>query len=153
MTVLEVGINLGMKNLVDIKYYSSSDKILNPNIRARYLTGLKDFITEVFDDKINVISLTDFEIICYYKTVQISSKVDNKPQPLLSFAIIERGTNHSFVKQHLKEIISQFLNDYALKDIFSKKPKYFKKFIPRIDEILGDLRLKIEDRIRTIFKD
>ena len=153
MAVLEVGINLGMKNLVDIKYYSSSDKILNPNIRDRFLTGLKDFITEIFDDKIDVISLTGFEIICYYKTVQIPSKIDNKPQPLLSFAIIERGTNHTFVKRHLKEIISQFLNNYALNNIFSKGSKYFKKFIPQIDEILGDLRLKIEDRIRTIFRD
>lgn len=153
MAVLEVGINIGMKNLVDIKYYSSSDKIINPNIRARFLTGLKDFITEIFDDKIDVISLKSFEIICYYKTVQIPSKVDNKPQPLLSFAIIERGTNHKFVKRRLKEMISQFLNDYALNVIFSKEPKYFKKFIPKIDEILGDLRLKIGDRIRTIFRD
>lgn len=153
MTVLEVGINLGTKNLIDIKYYSSSDKILNPDIRARFLAGLKAFITEIFDDKINVISLRDFEIICYYKMVHLPDKVDNKPQPLLSFAIIERGTNHSFVKRHLKEITSQFLNDYDLEDIFSKKPKYFKKFIPRIDDILGDLRLKIDDRIRTIFRD
>lgn len=153
MAVLEVGINIGMKNLVDIKYYSSSDKIINPNIRARFLTGLKDFITEIFDDKIDVISLKDFMIICYYKTVQIQSNIDNKPQPLLSFAIIERGTNHRFVKRHLKEMISQFLIDYTLNDIFSKEPKYFKKFIPKIDEILGDLRLKIGDRIRTIFRD
>ncbi len=153
MAVLEVGINLGMKNLVDIKFYSSSDKILNPDIRAKFLAGLKDFITEIYDDKINVISLRAFEIICYYKMLQIPSKVDNKPQPLLSFAIIERDTNHSFVKRHLKQIFSQFLNDYALKDIFSKEPKYFKKFIPQIDEILGDLRFKIGDRIRTIFRD
>ncbi len=153
MAVLEVGINLGMKNLVDIKYYSSSDRILNPNIRAKFLTGLKDFITDIFDDSIDVISLKDFEIICYYKTIQVPSKIDNNPQYLLSFAIIERGTNHRFVKRHLKEIISQFLNDFALNSIFSKKPKYFKKFIPQIDEILGDLRLKIEDRIRTIFRD
>jgi len=153
MAVLEVGINLGMKNLVDIKYYSSSDKILNPDIRARFLAGLKSFLSELFHDKINVISLSNFEIICYYKMVHIPSEVDNKPQPLLTFAIIERGTNHNFVKRHLKEIVSSFLDRFPINDIFSKEPKYFKKFIPRIDEILGDLRLKIEDRISTVFRD
>ena len=153
MAVLEVGINLNKKNLVDINYYSSSDKILDPNIRARFLTGIKNFITEVFGKKIKVISLSSFEIVCYYKMVQLPSELVNKPRPLLSFAIIEKGTDHDFVKKHLREINSDFLNQYSLNDIFSKKPKYFKNFIPRIDEILGDLRLKLDDRLRTIFRD
>jgi len=141
-----------MKNLVEIKYYSSSDNVIDPNIRAKFLTGLRSFITEVYGDKINVISLSNFEIVCYYKMVQLPSKLADKPQPLLSFAIIEKGTEHGFVKQHLKEIISNFLNQYALNDIFSKEPKYFMEFEPQIDEILGDLRLKIDDRIRSIFR-
>ena len=153
MAVLEVGINLGMKNLVEIKYYSSSDNILDPNIRAKFLSGLKSCFTEVFGDKINVISLSNFEIVCYFKMIELPSKEDNNTQPLLSFAIIEKGTNHNFVKQHLKEIISQFLNRFPVNDIFSKNPKYFEGFESRIDEILGDLRLKIEDRIKSVFRD
>jgi len=152
MAVLDVGINLGLKNLVDIKYYSSSDKILDPNIRARFLTGIENFITEVFGDKIKVISLSSFEIVCNYKMVQLPSKLVNKPRPLLSFAIIEKGTDHEFVKKHLREINSHFLNHYSLNDIFSKKPKYFKNFIPRIDDILGDLRFTLEDRLKTVFR-
>ncbi|MFX1601801.1 MAG: hypothetical protein ACFFB6_14495 [Promethearchaeota archaeon] len=153
MAILEVGINLGMKSLVEIKYYSSSDNVLDPNIRAKFLSGLKSYLTEVFGDKINVISLSNFEIVCYYKMVQLPSKEDTNIQPLLSFAIIEKGTDHKFVNQHLKEITSQFLKRYPLNDIFKKRPKYFKEFEPRIDEILGDLRFKIEDRIRSIFGD
>jgi len=39
-----------------------------------------------------------------------------------------------------------------LNDIFSKKKKYFnKKFASRVDEVLGDLKLKTEDRFRAIF--
>jgi hypothetical protein len=57
------------------------------------------------------------------------------------------------VKQHLKEIITQFLNRYPINDIFSKKPKYFKDFGVKIDGVLGDLRLKLEDRIKSVFKD
>jgi hypothetical protein len=153
MAVLEVGINLGMKNLVEAKYYSSTDNILDPDIRAKFLTGLKSCFTEVFGDKINVISLLNFEIVCYFKMVEFPGDKDTKTQPLLSYAIIEKETDHTFVKQHLKEIILQFLKRYPLNDIFKKKSKYFKDFSFRIDEILGDLRLKIEDRIKSVFGD
>ncbi len=153
MAVLEIGIKLGMRNLVEIQYYSSSDNILDHNIRDRFLNGIEDFISEVFGDEINVISLSSFEIICYYEIVQITTKEINNPQPLLTFAIIEKGTNHDFVKQHLQQIVSRFLKQYTLNDIFTKAPKFFKKFEPLVDEILGDLRLNIEDRIRTVFRD
>jgi len=84
--------------------------------------------------------------------VQLTNEEADITQPLLSYAIIEKGTEHDFVKQHLKEINSNFLNRFALNDIFSKDPEYFMEFKSRIDEILGDLRLKIDDRIRSIFR-
>ena len=105
MAVLEVGINLGMKNLVEVKYYSSSDNVIDPNIRAKFLTGLKSFINEVYDDEINVISLSNFEIICKSKMVQLPDEGSDKSQALLSFAIIEKATDHKFVRRHLKDIL------------------------------------------------
>ncbi|MFW9988256.1 MAG: hypothetical protein ACFFC3_06335 [Candidatus Odinarchaeota archaeon] len=152
MVIVEAGINIGKKNLVDIKYHSSSDKSLDPNLRAKFLAGLKDFITEIFDDEIDVISLKDFEIICHYTMIQLLDKIDSKPQPLLSFSIIESGTNRKLVKNRLEQILSQFLRIYSLRDISLKDPKYFKAFVPQMDEILGDLRLKIEDRIKSVFR-
>jgi len=152
MAVLEIGINLGMKNLVEIKYYSSSDKVLDPNIRAKFLNGLESFINEVYGDEINVISLSSFEIIIYYEMVQLTKNKTNKAKPLLSYAIIERDTNHKFVTKHLQKIISKFLKKFDTNDLISKEPKYFKKFEPKIDKILGDLRFKIEDRIKSIFR-
>ena len=153
MAVLEIGINLGTKKLLEIRYYSSTDNVLDPNIRALFLNGLEDFINEVFGDEINVISLSNFEIICYYKMVQFSIKETDEFLPLLTFAIIEKGTDHDFVKQHLKKIYSLFIENYDLNEIFMNKSKFFKDFEPQITEILGDLRFKLEDRIRTIFKD
>ncbi len=152
MAVLEIGINLGMKNLVEIKYYSSSDKVLDPNIRAKFLNGLENFINEVYGDEINVISLSSFEIIIYYEMVQLTKNKTNKAKPLLSYAIIERDTNHKFVTKHLQKIISKFLKKFDTNDLISKEPKYFKKFEPKIDKILGDLRFKIEDRIKSILR-
>ena len=151
MAILEVGINLGMRNLVEIKYYSSSDNVLDPNLRAGFLTALESFTSEVFGDDINVISLASFKLVCYCEMIALPTDELNNKQPLLSYAIIEKGTDASIVKEQLSQIISYFLNRYPLNDIFSKKPKYFKQFESRINEILGDLRLKTEDRFRSIF--
>lgn len=151
MAILEVGINLGMHNLVEIKYYSSSDNILDPNLRAGFLTALESFTSEVFGDDINVISLASFKLVCYCEMITLPDDDENNKQPLLSFAIIEKSTDATVVKEQLNEIVSYFLNRYPLNDIFSKKPKYFKNFENRINEILGDLRLKTEDRFRSLF--
>jgi hypothetical protein len=151
MAILEVGINIGMKNLVEIKYYSSSDNLLDPNLRAGFLTALESFTSEVFGDDINVISLASFKLVCYCEMIQIPGTEAENKQPLLSFAIIEKGTEVPVVKEQLNEIITYFLNRYSLNDIFSKKPKYFNDFELRINEILGDLKLKTEDRFRSIF--
>ncbi len=151
MAILEVGINLGMRNLVEIKYYSSSDNLLDPNLRAGFLTALESFTTEVFGDDISIISLASFKLVCYCEMIQLpNDDVENK-QPLLSYAIIEKGTDASIVKDQLNQILSYFLNRYPLNDIFSKKPKYFKQFESRINETLGDLKLKTEDRFRSLF--
>jgi len=151
MAILEVGIVIGTKHLIEIKYYLSSDNILDPDLRAGFLTALESFTSEVFGDDINVISLASFKLVCCCEMIQMpSNDIENK-QPLLSFAIIEKGTEVQVVKEQLHEIITYFLNRYSLNDIFSKKPKYFKEFESRINEILGDLKLKTEDRFRSIF--
>ncbi len=151
MAILEVGINIGMKSLIEIKYYSSSDNLLDPDLRAGFLTALESFTSEVFGDDINVISLASFKLVCYCEMIQMPSNDAENTQPLLSFAIIEKGTEVPVVKEQLNEIVTYFLNRYSLNDIFSKKPKYFKDFETRINEILGDLKLKTEDRFRSIF--
>jgi hypothetical protein len=153
MAVLEIGINLGMKRLIEIQYYLSTDNILDSSIRAKFLTGIEDFISEVFGDEINVISLSSFEIICYQEMVKNADEEINNLEPLLIFSIIEKETSHKLVEQHLKDIISCFLKKYALNDILTKSPQFFKSFEPKIDEILGDLRFRTDDRIRSVFRD
>ncbi len=151
MAILEVGINLGMRNLVEVKYYTSSDNILDPNLRAGFLTALESFTSEVFGDDINVISLASFKLVCYCEMITLPTDDVTNKQPLLSYAIIEKTTDASVVKEQLNQIISYFLNRYSLNDIFSKKPKYFRQFENRINELLGDLKLKTEDRFRSLF--
>ena len=153
MAILECGINLGARNLIERQYYSSSDEILDPNLRAGFLSALESFTTEVFGDDINVVSLASYKLVCYCEMISLpySGREDDNKEPLLNYAIVEKETETQVVKEHLKAICSYFLNRFSFNDIFSKKKKYFRKFESRIDEVLGDLKLKTEDRFRSIF--
>ncbi|MHA1488267.1 MAG: hypothetical protein ACTSRI_01270 [Promethearchaeota archaeon] len=154
MAILELGINLGIRNIVEVKYYSSSENYgLDPNLRAGFLSALESFTSEVFGDDIHVVSLASFKLVCFCEIIELpkSDVKENNTQPLLYYAIIEKETDADVVKEHLNKINFHFLNRYSLNDIFSKKARYFKKFNSRIDEILGDLKLKTEDRFRSIF--
>ncbi|NHJ23526.1 MAG: hypothetical protein EAX89_03055 [Candidatus Lokiarchaeota archaeon] len=151
MAILEIGINLGTRNLLNRKYYDSNTGVgLDPQLRAGFLSALESFTSEVFGDDINVVSLASFKLVCYCELISLPSDEEDK-QPLLSYAIIEKETETDIVKKHLYKINSHFLNRYSLNDIFSKKEKFFRNFETRIDEILGDLKLKTEDRFRSIF--
>ncbi|MHA1147787.1 MAG: hypothetical protein ACTSR8_06040 [Promethearchaeota archaeon] len=151
MAILETGINLGNRNLAEIKYYTSSEEAgLDSNLRAGFLSALESFTTEVFGDDINVVSLASFKLVCYTETIVLPGKEEEK-DALLYYAIIEKDTDVSIVNEHLKKIHEYFINRYSTHDIFTKKKKYFRKFESRVNDILGDLRLKIQDRFRSIF--
>jgi len=151
MAILELGINLGIRNILNIRYYDSDTGVgLDPELRAGFLSALESFTSEVFGDDINVISLASFKLVCYCELISLPNDESNK-QPLISFAITEKETDSGIVKRHLEEIKSHFLNRYSLNDIFSKKEKFFRKFESRVDDIIGDLKLKTEDRFRSIF--
>lgn len=151
MAILEVGINIGNKNLIEIKYYTSAENHgLDSNLRAGFLSALESFTSEVFGDDLNVVSLASFKLVCHNEMIALPNKPEDK-EPLLFFCIIEKETDPTVVKRLLQEISKHFLNRFALNDIFSKKKKYFRKFEDRMDDILGDLRLKTEDRFRSLF--
>ena len=151
MAILELGINLGIRNILNKRYYDSDTGVgLDPELRAGFLSALESFTTEVFGDDINVISLASFKLVCFCELISLPNDETNK-QPLISFAITEKETDSEIVKKHLEKITSHFLNRYSLNDIFSKKEKFFRKFEDRIDNIIGDLKLKTEDRFRSIF--
>lgn len=151
MAILELGINLGIRNILNKKYYDTDTGVgLDPELRAGFLSALESFTTEVFGDDINVISLASFKLVCYCELISLPNDESNK-QPLISFAITEKETDSEIIKRLLEEINSHFLNRYSLNDVFSKKEKFFKKFESRIDDIIGDLKLKTEDRFRSIF--
>ena len=151
MAILEVGINFGSRNLLSVKYYSDSDNVISPKLRAKFLTGLEDYVSEVYGDKMNVISFSNFQIVCYYKMIKFTSTDFDTSNPLLAFAITEKDTDPSFVKKHLKEILNEFLNNFEVHEIICEDVEIFTDFNIKIDAILGDLRFKLDDRISSLF--
>ncbi len=150
MPIYEAGINLGNRNLIQIKYYSSPEQ-LDPNLRAGFLQALDGFSHEVMGDDIDTISLASFKLVCVSIPLALPGVATPEDTlPLISYAIIDKKLAVEIVKEQLIQVSNRFTNRYSINDIFSKKPKYFKKFISLIDEILGDLKLKEEDRFRSI---
>ncbi|MFO8017966.1 MAG: hypothetical protein R6U96_04980 [Promethearchaeia archaeon] len=126
---------------------------MDPNLRAGFLSALESFTTEVFGDNINVVSLASFKLVCYSEEIALPGNEEKTQNTLLCYAIIEKNTSEpDVIKNLLKRITNLFLNRYSLHDIFFKEKKKAKyhKFNKRIDESLGDLRLKTEDRFRSI---
>jgi hypothetical protein len=151
MAILELGVNFGPKNLLTVKYYSDSDNVISPELRAKFLTGLEDFVSEVYGDKMNVISFSNFQIVCYYKMIQLTDTDLDNSVPLLVFAIIEKETDPVFVKKHLKEILIEFLKEFEVHEIICEDIETFEHFDQKIEAILGDLRFKLDDRISSLF--
>ena len=152
MAVLEIGINYDLKTLVERKYYKYADNVLDQKTRSRFITGVQSYLSEVYDDTMNVISFANLQIVCYCKSILIVEKESFEPKILMLFAIIEKGTNPDFITKHLKKIYSKFLKKYTLRDILIKEQEFFTPFEKEIDKILGDLRFKVEDRLDSLFK-
>ncbi|TFG04054.1 MAG: hypothetical protein EU539_11690 [Promethearchaeota archaeon] len=136
--------------MIEIKYYGSSE-VLDPNLRAGFLSALESFTKEVFGDDINVVSLQSYKLVCNCEMIALPGEDKDNTHPLLAYCIIEKETDSEVVKKLLFNILQTFLNRFSLNDIFSKKKKYFKDFNERIDKILGDLKLKTEDRFKSLF--
>jgi len=150
MPIYEAGINLGNRNLIQNKYYSSPEQ-LDPNLRAGFLQALDGFSHEVMGDDIATISLASFKLVCV--SIPLALPGVSTPEdtlPLISYAIIDKKLSVETVKEQLDLVSRRFTNRYSINDIFSKKPKYFRKFTFLFDEILGDLKLKEEDRFKSI---
>jgi hypothetical protein len=148
-----MGINLGGRNIFEIKFYTDTTNPLDADLRAGFLSALESFTSEIFNDDINVVSLSEFKMVCYTEIVRLPLPEErNNSQSLIYYAIIGKETDTEIVKKQLNKISSHFLNRFPLNDIFTKKKRYFnKKFESRVSEILGDLKLKTEDRFRSIF--
>ena len=148
MAVLETAITFEEMELAGKKFYNT--EVIDKNIRSNLLSAISGLASEAFDDEISSFSLGEHTIILLYHTLAEPNNPGNEV-PLKMFCIVEKETNEDAIRDCMETSLTQFKNRFSVNDIFSKKMKKFKKFPDRLENIFKDLRLKPEDRFKSIF--
>ncbi len=146
MSVIEVGINIGKRNLLLIQ----SENKIDERLYTAILYLLEGYNFELFEDEIRVIplpKLSGLKIIIYSDLIEL----EEKTQALLSYTLIDKNTNDDLIQLFITRLYSLFTNRYSLKDIFFTSSSYFNNFKPLILEILGTLNLRIAMPYNNIF--
>ncbi|HMF33184.1 MAG TPA: hypothetical protein VKK79_17295 [Candidatus Lokiarchaeia archaeon] len=148
MAILEAGLNYEGMTLVSQKYYDTEIEF-DDRLRSGLLSAISSFAKEAFQDTIESFSLSKFEIICIRRSINVpGNKIESN---LLAYAITDKDTNLKIVKSFLGKIVDAFLNRFSVRDIGGGDMEKFEGFKDRIDQIFSDLRLKTEDRFKSIF--
>ena len=144
MSVIELGINIGTRNLLVIESMGKIDERKYVGL----LTLLEDYNIELFEDEIRIIQFpAGLKLVCYSKMIEL----EEKTQALLSYALIDESTNVDLIQLFITRLYSLFTNRYSLKDIFFNSSSYFNNFKPLILEILGTLNIRIAMPYDDIF--
>ena len=149
MAVLEAAITFQGDTLVQRVFYDAKD-VLDPSIRNSLLQAISGLASEAFNDELRAFTLGEHAITMVKE--EIAEPNDpNKKYPLYMYAIIEKDTDIDTVRECMKDALQQFLNRFSVNHIIQKKIKKFAKFASRLDDIFQDLRLKTEDRFKSLF--
>jgi len=129
--------------------YYTTEVQLDDQLRAGLLAAISGFAKEAFKDSIESFSLSKYEIVCTGKTVKVPGY--QKEATVLAFAIIDKGTKNPNREEELERVLDTFLNRYSILEVTSGNISQFEPFKKRMDDIFDDLRLKSEDRFKSIF--
>lgn len=148
MAILEAGIIFDGITIVSREYYAS-DTNLDEQLRAGLLSAISGFAKEAFKDNIESFSLSNYTIVCQVKSVKVPGEVGESN--FMCFGIVEKGTKPKIVKKSLKKVTRAFMARYSLLDVRRGNVSFFAEFGERMDAIFKDLRLKSEDRLKSVF--
>ncbi|MBD3195693.1 MAG: hypothetical protein GF317_11585 [Candidatus Lokiarchaeota archaeon] len=136
MAILEIGLNLEKKHILNIQYDNfKSTKDWDPSLRAGFISFLDSFSKNVYGKNLDMIKMKDFQMIFHSKIIE-SFTEPKEQKPLICYCITDNSKNKNIQKDILKEILEQFLNRYAIFDIFTKDEKYFVEFKPRVKSLV-----------------
>ncbi|TXT62248.1 MAG: hypothetical protein BAJALOKI3v1_640022 [Promethearchaeota archaeon] len=150
MTILEFGINLGQKNLLLIKYYSSeNDQSIDADLRAGFISTLDEFSKDLFGGDLNLVKMEDYQMVIFSKSIETFTEPKEK-KALIGYCITDEEKEEKVLKPLLENVLNQFTNRFAIYDIFTKNSDYFSEFKPRVDALIKDLKLSVKDRFKDL---
>ncbi len=146
MSVREVGLMATGLAIVRKQYAERTvDGETNPILRDGLLTAIGDFAAEVFQDQLEIFQMKDNTIVI----LSGRTLMDGQEETLLTYAVCDRQVPQKSVREALKRIYSAFSDRFPEleRQVYLTKYEGFAKII---DEILGDLVLRPQDRVRRL---
>ncbi|MFX1452948.1 MAG: hypothetical protein ACFFCM_19080 [Promethearchaeota archaeon] len=147
MVIFELGIVKSGVPLVSKQYYEEYKVSVDSVLRAGFLHGLTTFVEEVFSDNIESFTMKNFKIAFISQTLNNSIR-----EKLTVYCIGDNKLNIKFAKKALTQVLEEFIKKYGNLENFSGDILLFKEFGKVLDQILGDLIRKPDDRFRSVFE-
>ncbi|NVM31510.1 MAG: hypothetical protein HWN65_21920 [Candidatus Helarchaeota archaeon] len=146
MAILEIGIIKGGVPLIAKQYYKEHKINVNPVLRGGFLSGLNTFIEQTFSSDIESFIMKNFKMV--FLTHQLN---DSNRTKLIIYCIGDKNLEIQMARKALTKVVDAFTNKYGNLENFKGDLTIFKEFQRVIDDILGDLIRKPDDRVRSVF--
>ena len=151
MTILETAILFKGNSLCEEHFYSS-EGILKDDDRNILIKTIGVLKRASSYDKIHKFSMGDHKILIKLKNLEMTDentkeKIDN---PLVIYCVAGKKTEEKHIDKCMDDSITQFLEQFSIKDITTKDPSKFKKFSKQLKKIFHEIALKPEDRFKSI---
>jgi len=149
LTILETAIRFKENNLCEAHYYSSKEN-LSDNEHNFLSKTIGVLVKSDFGDKIHKFSMGKNKILIKLRNLEVTDE-DTKEKsniPLVIYCIAEKKEEQKHVNKCMDDSITQFLEQFSIKDIATKKPNKFKKFNEQLKKNFG--MRKPEDRFKSL---
>jgi len=151
LTILETAIMFNKINLCEAHFYSSK-KSLSDSDRNFLSKTIGVLVKSDFGDKIHKFSMGKNKILMKLKNLEVVDE-DTKEKinyPIVIYCIAEKKAEEKHVNKCMDDSLTQFLKQFSIKDITTKKPNKFSKFNEKLKKNFQDIALKPEDRFKSI---
>ena len=151
MTILETAIKFKGNNLCEAQFYSSKEN-LSEGDRNFLSKTINVLVKSDFGDKIHKFSMGKNKILMKLKNLEVTNE-DTKEKsnnPIVIYYIAENKAEEKHINKCMDDSLTQFLEQFSIKDITTKKPNKFKKFNEQLKKNFQDLAKKPEDRFKSI---
>ena len=142
MAMIEAGLIVNGIPLIRSEYYPA-EKYVDPYIKTGLFTAIQTMASKAFSDEAEEMRFKRYVII-------IKDLNPQENEPVLLYAVVERGTDISEVKKRLDNLSKKI----DVEDLILDTPimvNQLKEIQTIINHELKDLSLKPEDRAKFIF--
>jgi len=151
LTILETAIRFKGNNLCEKQFYSSKEN-LSEGDRNFLSKTINVLVKSDFGDKIHKFSMGKNKILIKLKNLEVVDK-DTKEKsnnPLVIYCIAEKKADEKPVNKCMDDSLTQFLEQFSIEEITTKKPNKFKKFSEQLKKNFQNIALKPEDRFKSL---